>query len=435
VKKPCQNEISTALSLPRRGFFIKKGTKMADYTNNFAGQYNPFDALLELLTKEKIRVEKAISTRGHFDPVDLGEKRPLKIGFAPGDGIGPIVAKASRTLLESLLSKEIEKGDIQVVEIPDLTIEKRLELDLVAPSSSVAVIDECDIVLKMPLETPDSSKYPNVPSANVWMRQYMDLFACMRRINNEKVGIDFTVFRCNLGTPYQDAKSAGVMNLIDREEYSLCFWPQARIDIERLTHLACLHAKKRGSDFVVLNFKDNVIRPDAAALNWAKLYIDANFPEIDYLSVKPDDFSYTVTQPEKLKWLKGEKNGKIGDFTTMVCNNIVGDMAGDEAGMYVGGIGGVGSANVSFSQGMFEAGGGTGTRMMLENRGGFSSPVAVVKATAELLGFIGYGDHQARILSALDALAEAKLVPDGGKNKVTCKQATDFLLEKLTSNS
>lgn len=404
---------------------------MSEYVNIFEGNYNPFDALAGLLEKEKARIEKAIKTRGQFEPVDLSKKRPLKIGFATGDGIGPIIAKAARSILENLLSEEIAKGDIVVVEIPDLTIEKRIELDVVAPPTSVKIIDECDVILKMPLETPDSSKYPNVPSANVWMRQYMDLFACQRRIKNDELGLDFTIFRCNLGTPYQDAKSAGIMNLIGQDEYSLCFWPQARIDIERLTHLACLHAKKLGSDFVVLNFKDNVIRPDAAGLNWARAYMDKTFPEIDCLGVKPDDFSYTVTQPEKLKSMKGEKTGKVCRFTSMVCNNIVGDMAGDEAGMYVGGIGGVGSANVSFSQGMFEAGGGTGTRMVRENRGHFASPVSVVKATGELLGFIGYGDHQKNILAALDDLTAANLVPNGGKNRVTCQQATDFLLEKL----
>jgi len=405
---------------------------MTEYSNIFEGSYNPFEALAELLKNEKARVLKAMESRGKFLPVNLGEKRPLKIGFATGDGIGPIMAKAARTILENLLRDVITKGEIVVVEIPDLTIEKRIELDVVAPPTSVDIIDQCDVILKMPLETPDSFKYPNVPSANVWMRQYMDLFACVRRIKNDEMEIDFTFFRCNFGTPYQDAKSAGMMEINGREEYSLCFWPQARIDIERLTHLACLHAKKNNNDFVVLNFKDNVIRPDAAGLNWARAYIDKNFPEIDYLGVKPDDFSYTVTQPEKIKAMKGEKTSKTFKLTSMVCNNIVGDMAGDESGMYVGGIGGVGSANVSFNQGMFEAGGGTGTRMIKENRGHFASPVAVVKATGELLSFIGYMDHQKSILKALDALTAVNLVPNGGKNGVTCEQASEFLLKKLS---
>ncbi len=422
---------------------------MSEYPNIFEGSYNPFESLSVLLKNEKERVEKAIKTRGHFNPVDLSKKRPLTIGFAPGDGIGPIVANAARTILETLLAKEIVKGEITVVEIPDLTIEKRLELDVVAPQTSIDAIDRCDVILKMPLETPDSSKYPNVPSANVWMRQYMDLFACQRGIKNEELEIDFAVFRCNLGTPYQDAKSAGVSLLNGQEEYAICFWPQARIDIERLTHLACLHAmeqslknRKSGDDSgqqnstpaVVLNFKDNVIKPDAASLNWAKAYIDRHFPEIDYLSVKPDDFSYTVTQPSKLQSMRGEKTGREFKLTTMVCNNIVGDMAGDEAGMYVGGIGGVGSANISFSQGMFEAGGGTGTRMMLENRGHFASPVAVAKATGELLEFIGYPKLKGDVFAAVDALTCEKLVPDGGKNGVTCEQATEFLLKKINNS-
>ena len=42
---------------------------MNAYINMFEGAYNPFDALFTLLTQEKARVEKAIQTRGQFNPV------------------------------------------------------------------------------------------------------------------------------------------------------------------------------------------------------------------------------------------------------------------------------------------------------------------------------------------------------------------------------
>jgi hypothetical protein len=69
---------------------------------------------------------------------------------------------------------------------------------------------------------------------------------------------------------------------------------------------------------------------------------------------------------------------------------------------------------------------------MKENRGHFASPVAVVKATGELLGFIGYTNHQKNILKALDELTAVNMVPNGGRNGVTCEQATEFLSEKLS---
>jgi hypothetical protein len=50
-----------------------------------------------------------------------------------------------------------------------------------------------------------------------------------------------------------------------------------------------------------------------------------------------------------------------------------------------------------------------------------------------LLGFIGYVDHQKSILKALDELAAANLVPNGGRNGVNCEQATEFLLRKLSN--
>ena len=113
---------------------------MVELSNNFDGIYNPFEALKELLEKEKSRILKAISSRGTFSPIDLGNKRPLKIGFATGDGIGPIVAQAAKTIMETLIADEIAKGEIIVIEIPDLTIEKRIELDVVAPPTSVKVL-------------------------------------------------------------------------------------------------------------------------------------------------------------------------------------------------------------------------------------------------------------------------------------------------------
>ena len=70
--------------------------------------------------------------------------------------------------------------------------------------------------------------------------------------------------------------------------------------------------------------------------------------------------------------------------------------------------------------------------MIREDRGQFASPVSVVKATGELLDFIGYPDHQKTILKALDTLTEANKVPDGGRNGVTCEQATEFLLKNLS---
>ena len=120
---------------------------MTEFSNIFEGSYNPLEALAGLLDKEKARVLKAIESRGKFVPVDLGKKRPLKIGFAPGDGIGPIVAKAARTILENLLSDEIAAGDIIVIEIPDLTIENRNK-----PNDCICGSD--GLLLKKQIDTP-----------------------------------------------------------------------------------------------------------------------------------------------------------------------------------------------------------------------------------------------------------------------------------------
>ncbi|MBF0259196.1 MAG: hypothetical protein HQK62_10225, partial [Desulfamplus sp.] len=60
------------------------------------------------------------------------------------------------------------------------------------------------------------------------------------------------------------------------------------------------------------------------------------------------------------------------------------------------------------------------------------SPVAVVKATGELLEFIGYPNFKDSVDAALDALEKSGLVPNGGKNGVTCDQATEFLVKRIS---
>jgi isocitrate dehydrogenase (NAD+) len=381
------------------------------------------------MDQEADRVDRAYKTQP-WAPVDLTKKRPLTIGHCPGDGISRVIQPVALEVLKIALENEIANGEIQLRDIPDLTIEDRLREDMTLLPSTLQAVDQCDLVLKPPLETPSQAEHPNVHSANVGLRQHMDVFACIRAIRNAALDVDMTVFRCNFGTPYQDGDSAGSLDFNGREEWALAFWPQARVDIERLTHLACLHAIEKGVGTVdgrrmALVFKDNVIQPDAKALAWAQAYMRAKFqqiPEAGVLCAKPDDFSFTVTQPEK----------RAG-ITTLVANNIAGDMIGDEMGALCDppSIGSVPSANVSFNRGLFEAGGGTGTRMVQEGRARFASPLGMIGTVRELLDFIGYRERASEIGRATEAVKRQGVVANGNSSGATCEQVGEAVLAEL----
>jgi isocitrate dehydrogenase (NAD+) len=68
------------------------------------------------------------------------------------------------------------------------------------------VLDElkaCHVILKAPTTTPEKGdQWPNIESANVAMRRYLDLFANVRPVKVPKEGIDWMFFRENTEGAY-----------------------------------------------------------------------------------------------------------------------------------------------------------------------------------------------------------------------------------------
>lgn len=78
----------------------------------------------ELISSELSRIEKMkeASQLTNFKELDK-----IIVGIAPGDGIGPIIIKQARKVLNLLLEEEIKAGRVELREIEGLTIEYRAE--------------------------------------------------------------------------------------------------------------------------------------------------------------------------------------------------------------------------------------------------------------------------------------------------------------------
>ena len=74
--------------------------------------------------------------------IDFATKEQITIGIIDGDGIGPIIMKESRQVLEYLLKEEIAAGKVVVRQIEGLTIENRLALGQSVPADVLAAIKE-----------------------------------------------------------------------------------------------------------------------------------------------------------------------------------------------------------------------------------------------------------------------------------------------------
>ncbi len=110
----------------------------------------------------------------------------VTIGVIDGDGIGPIISKQTSRVLEVLLKDELANGSIVMKHIEGLTIENRLAKGQAVPDDVLAAVKECDVLLKGPTETP---KGGTMGSANVRLRQALDLYANVRPVSVPEKGI------------------------------------------------------------------------------------------------------------------------------------------------------------------------------------------------------------------------------------------------------
>ena len=110
-----------------------------------------------------------------------------------------------------------------------------------------------------------------------------------------------------------------------------------------------------------------------------------------------------------------------GQFDTIVCPNLAGDVLSDLAAGLVGGLGLLPSANIGDNNALFEPVHGTAPDIAGE---GIANPLATVLSAAMLLNHLGYGEESDRVETAVETvLAEgprtADLGGDAGTDTVT----------------
>ena len=73
---------------------------------------------------------------------DFSAQKQVVIGLIDGDGIGPIIMREAKRVLEALLKEEITAGAIVLKPIEGLTIENRLALGQSVPEDVLAAVPE-----------------------------------------------------------------------------------------------------------------------------------------------------------------------------------------------------------------------------------------------------------------------------------------------------
>jgi isocitrate dehydrogenase (NAD+) len=371
----------------------------------------------ENLVKEQMaRVE--IMKKGQ-EWTDYAKLKPIIIGMIGGDGIGPAITAEAQRVLEALLAEEVKTGKVEFRTIEGLTIEKRAEVGKAVPDDVLEEIKKCHVTVKGPTTTPrKGDPWPNIESANVALRRYLDLFANVRPVRVPKEGIDWMFFRENT----EGAYVLGSSGIEVTEDLAFDFKVSTSQGAERIIRLAFESAKKSGRKKVTIVTKANVVKTTDGKF----LKIGQKIAE-EYPGIECDDW-YIDIMTAKLV----DPKRRTG-FDVIVLPNLYGDILTDEAAEFQGGVGTAGSANIGKKYAMFEAIHGSAPRMVKEGRDKYADPSSVIRAGAMMLNHIGFPEKGRRLEMALDVCGqyEKKLVMTGRDTGATHNEFGDYILETV----
>jgi isocitrate dehydrogenase (NAD+) len=372
----------------------------------------------------KAQLKRIEEMKKGADWIDYSKLKPIIIGVAGGDGIGPEITKHAAAILKFLLKDEIKNGKVQFKDIEGLTIENRAKVMKAIPDEVLTQLKSCSVILKGPTYTPSSvdlssGKWPNLESANVTMRRELDLFANVRPVKVPDKGIDWIFFRENT----EGAYVLGSKGIKVTDDLAFDFCVHTLQGTDRILRLAFEHAKKTGVNKVSLVTKANVVKTtDGMYLNMAKKLAKDEYPEVRFDDWYIDIMAAKLIDPERQR-----------DFKVIVAPNLYGDIITDEAAQIQGSVGTAGSANIGKRYAMFEAIHGTAPRMVETGRTKYADPTSIIKASAMLLNHIGFVESAKKLEMALDicAIYEKKIKVTGRDNGATGEEFAKYIMDTL----
>lgn len=368
-----------------------------------------FETLLRQQLERVTRLEKT------GEPIDYTRLSPLVIGVIGGDGIGPLLVRETRRLLDYLLQDDLASGRVLIREIEGLTLERRLRLGQAVPPETLAEIKHCHVLLKGPTETP---KGGSLESANVTLRRELDLYANVRPVSLPDEGIDWTFFRENTEGEY----ALGSAGIEIPGKLAVDFKVTSDAGTRRIARAALEFARKKGKTKLAIVTKANIMKKTDGRFSRLVHEEAQSFPEIEV-----DDWYIDIMTANLL-------NPAIrNSFQVFVLPNLYGDILTDEAAQIQGGVGTAGSANLGDHYAMFEAIHGSAPRLIEEGLGAYCNPSSLFRAAEMMLAHVGKKAAADRLGRALRICLESerRLAVTGDKTGARCSDLTDYILETL----
>ncbi|MDX2038495.1 MAG: isocitrate/isopropylmalate dehydrogenase family protein [Isosphaeraceae bacterium] len=329
------------------------------------------------------------------------------VTLIPGDGVGPELAEATKMCIDATgvaIEWDVQEAGVDVM----------ARVGTPVPDSVLESIRRTGVALKSPITTPIGTGFRSV---NVYLRQALDLYACVRpckqyegvRTFFSNTKVDIVIVRENtedlyFGCEFEQDKPE-TLEMIDtikrlngkaiRRDSALTIKPISTTASERIVRYAFEYARKHGRKKVTAVHKANIQKYSdglflEVARNVAQQYTDIEFEDriIDNMCMQ------LVQKPEL--------------YDVLVMPNLYGDIVSDLGAGLVGGLGVAPGANIGEKGAVFEATHGSAPKYKGQWK---MNPTALILSGVLMLEYLGEVDAAKRLEKAVaKVIAEGKSV-------------------------
>lgn len=337
-----------------------------------------------------------------------------KLALISGDGIGPEISKAVKSVIQLIHNMYDVKFEIIDVEAGDSVLKNN---EKALPDLSFKVIKNSDVCMKAPIGE-------SAADVIVYLRRMFDLYANIRPSKNYpniralKDDIDLVIVRENTEDVY-----AGLE--YDFENASIAIRLTTKKASTRIAEYAFKLAKFRNKKKSVISVhKANLLRKTDGLFSTACREVSNKYTDIQFSDMYVDACAMNlIRNPE--------------NFDVIVTTNLFGDILSDEAAQVVGSLGIAPAANIGDNFAIFEPVHGSAPDIAGK---GIANPLSMILSARMMLDWLAMKNNDNKCVDAAQKIEDAVIkvlakgikTPDiGGNNKT--EDVTNAILTELRS--
>jgi isocitrate dehydrogenase (NAD+) len=313
----------------------------------------------------------------------------------PGDGIGPEVSAAVRTVFEAA------GAPVRFVEHhAGVAALERGEKD-VLPEETLEAIRHHHVALKGPCTTPIGTGFRSV---NVALRKTLNLYAAVRPVRSMPgvktrfENVDLVIVRENTEGLYSGVENQITDGVVASMKVAT---RQACHRIALWTFRYATHRKRRK---VSALHKANIMKlTDGMFIEEARKVHAHDYPNIEYEEIIIDAATMRLVQDPS-------------QFDILLCENLYGDIVSDLCAGFVGGLGVTPGANIGDHDAVFEAVHGSAPNIAGQN---IANPLALLMSGVMMLNHIADERDDVEAKAAADRIKGAynRALEEGQRTK------------------